>query len=103
MLQLYALERQHQQSILQLITTMVTILFTYFVATVGFAIHQCGTGFHVGRGCSGLPSGIGLVAPAPAVGLLAFFTIMRVLFATSVGYTRGLEHDISREMKRGGV
>ena len=103
MIHVYALERQHQQAILQLITTMVTILVTYVVTTIGFAVHECGNSLQLGHGCRNVPSGVGLLAPAVAVGLLAFFTIMRVLFAASVGYTRGLEHDMAGELRASGT
>jgi hypothetical protein len=103
LLQVYVVERQHQQTLLQLITALVTVLATYVVASVGFAVHDCGQHVHVGNGCSAIPAPVAWLAPAPGIAILAFFTALRVLYAASVGYTRRVERDITKEMRCVGI
>ncbi len=100
LVQYYVAERQHQQSSLQLITALLTILFTYLLATIGVAVHSCKP-FHAlsTHGCPAVPSSIGWVAPAPGIALMAFFTSVRVALNLSFWYSSALEIQLSRVTK----
>lgn len=98
LLQCYISERQYHQGILQLITTLVTVLATYLIATVGVAVHVCPS-HKVFKGCAEVPTLVAWFAPAPGIAVVAFLTAMRVWLQASSEYAYQLELELAKYTK----
>jgi hypothetical protein len=98
LLQCYISERQYHQGILQLITTLVTVLATYLIATVGVAVHVCPS-HKAFTGCADVPTLVAWFAPAPGIAVVAFLTAMRVWLQASSEYAYQLELELAKYTK----